>query len=531
MTDTATGSDRGLGSQPTAPAPLPPAMAPRELLRWAWRQLTSMRTALILLLLLGLAAIPGSLIPQNRVDALAVARWQTLHPGLTPWYQRLGLFQVYGSVWFSAIYILLMVSLVGCIVPRLQIYWRAATAAPPPVPRRLQRLPNHRQLLLEQEPEAVIADARASLRKQRYRIRIERHGDHIELSAQRGYLREAGNLLFHLSLTLVLVAFALGNLFGFRGGVIVVEGQTFSNTVAAYDDFVPGALFRTSQLEPFNFTLQHFQADFVPSGPEAGIPSRFDATLRYQPAPGATNGHDELQVNHPLQLGNTSVFLVGNGYAPVVTIRDGPGAVVYSGPTVFLPLDQSYASFGVIKAPDAKPQQLGFEGKFLPTYAFNQQVGAYSQFPGTLAPTLSLTAYEGNLGLDSGVPQSVYSLDKRRLTSIKDPVGKKPLRLTIPLGATRQLPNGAGSIRFDGVRRWAKLQISATPAEPMALGGVVIGLLGLLASLYVRPRRIWIRAQRTGQITDVAIAGLERREGSGLPSALDQLVNALEETP
>ncbi len=45
----------------------PPALGPRELLRWAWRQLTSMRTALLLLLLLALAAVPGSVVPQRAV--------------------------------------------------------------------------------------------------------------------------------------------------------------------------------------------------------------------------------------------------------------------------------------------------------------------------------------------------------------------------------------------------------------------------------------------------------------------------------
>src|SRR5687767_9846972 len=68
----------------TLPAePRPPALGPIELLRWAWRQLTSMRIALILLFLLALAAIPGSLIPQRTVDPVAVSRFAREHPELT----------------------------------------------------------------------------------------------------------------------------------------------------------------------------------------------------------------------------------------------------------------------------------------------------------------------------------------------------------------------------------------------------------------------------------------------------------------
>ncbi|MFH8582665.1 cytochrome c biogenesis protein ResB, partial [Streptomyces zaomyceticus] len=86
--------------------------------RWFWRQLTSMRVALLLLLLLSLGAIPGSLIPQTGADAAKVDDFRQAHRTLAPIYDKLGLFHVYSSVWFSAIYILLFVSLIGCIIPR-----------------------------------------------------------------------------------------------------------------------------------------------------------------------------------------------------------------------------------------------------------------------------------------------------------------------------------------------------------------------------------------------------------------------------
>jgi len=111
--------------EPQTDARRPGELNARELLRWLWRQVTSMRTALMLLLLLALAAIPGSVIPQADVDSLAVTRWKSEHPKLTPLYERLDLFSVYSSPWFSAVYLLLVLSLVGCIVPRLFVYYRA----------------------------------------------------------------------------------------------------------------------------------------------------------------------------------------------------------------------------------------------------------------------------------------------------------------------------------------------------------------------------------------------------------------------
>ena len=80
------------------------------LLRWAWRQLTSMRTALVLLFLLALASIPGSVLPQRPVDPAEVRAFQQANPTLGDIYNALGLFDVFGSVWFAAIYLLLMIS-------------------------------------------------------------------------------------------------------------------------------------------------------------------------------------------------------------------------------------------------------------------------------------------------------------------------------------------------------------------------------------------------------------------------------------
>ena len=95
------GADRDvdrLSSAPEQPGAAP--LAPREFARWAWRQLTSMRTALILLFLLALAAVPGSVVPQQAVDASRAAQWRQDHSTLAPIYEKLGLFSVYDSAWF-----------------------------------------------------------------------------------------------------------------------------------------------------------------------------------------------------------------------------------------------------------------------------------------------------------------------------------------------------------------------------------------------------------------------------------------------
>ncbi|WP_234410778.1 cytochrome c biogenesis protein ResB [Nocardioides terrigena] len=497
--------------------PMPTDMSARELARWSWRQLTSMRTALVLLLLLALAAIPGSVVPQEDVDALAAGRWKDAHPDLAPVYERLGLFSVYDSVWFSAIYILLMISLVGCILPRSAVYWRALRARPPRAPRNLSRLPEHASYRTDEGADDVLAAAATELRRRRYRVEV-REG---AVSAEKGYLREAGNLLFHLSVLVVLVGFAVGGLFGFKAGVIVTVGNGFSNNPTQYDEFVPGSLFGADDMDGFSVAVEDFDITWLTEGPAKGQARKFVSHLDYTTADGESGTYD-LRVNHPLAIGDTEVFLIGHGYAPVVTITDGNGDVAYSGPTIFLPTGPTFDSFGVIKAPDAQPGQIALEGTFYPTFALGDGLPR-SVFGDAVNPLMSLFVYTGDLGLDDGGSQSVYVLDKSNAEQLMQDDGQ-PLRLDMRPGDTVELPDGLGTVTFDGVQRWNKLQISETPGKLVALGGVVLALVGLLGSLFIRPRRLWVRAREQDGATVVDVAALDRSNGGDPDRGAAELV-------
>jgi cytochrome c biogenesis protein len=498
---------------------LPAELTARELARWSWRQVTSMRTALVLLLLLALASIPGSVIPQDNIDSLAVSQWRDNHPRLAPIWDRLDLFDVYGSVWFSAIYILLMISLVGCIIPRLFVYARALRARPPRAPRHLSRLPESTSYTTDEDPDVVLARAARVVRGRRFRVH------HVEgedaLAAERGHLREAGNLLFHLAVIVVLVGVAAGSLFGYKGGVILLNGDDygFSNNLTQYDDFAPGALFDPDVMEPFSFSITDFDVDWLTEGERAGMAREFVATLDYETEPGGGTETYDLKVNHPLTIGGTDVFLIGHGYAPVITIRDGEGEVTKSGPVVFLPTNaQTFESFGVVKAPFARPQQIGLEGAFYPTFAMGRDAGGNLTMPSSIFgalgdPLISMSLWTGDLGLQDGSASSVYVLDKAGATQVMKPNGQ-PFRMDLRPGESVTLPDGLGSVTFEGVERWNKIQISRTPGKLVALAGVVLALLGLLASLFVRPRRLWVRARRQDDGTTlVELARLDRSSG------------------
>jgi cytochrome c biogenesis protein len=478
-------------------------------LRWGWRQLTSMRTALILLFLLALGSIPGSILPQEGTDPASVQQYYTSHPGLAPWLNHLGLFNVFATPWFAAIYLLLFASLVGCVVPRTFRLVGSARTPPPRAPRNLARLPQSSSYSSALSPAAAVEGAAAVLGGQRFRLRRSAPDspDHW-VSAEKGYLREVGNLLFHLSLLGVLLSIAAGGLFGYKADKLLVEGQTFANTTSALDEFHPGRLVSGSDLAPFTLTLNKFTANYIESGESRGQPSNFDAEVTYASSPGAKPGTYHIRINDPLSVDSLKVYLIGHGYAPEFKVTGANGKVAYQEATPFIPANTAtFLSDGVVKAPDAS---LGFMGVFVPT-AIPVNGTVESIFPAADAPAVSLIGYSGNLGLNSGVPQSVYQLDTTGMTKLS---GSPYLLLP---GQTWKLPSGKGSITFVGVKQWVSLAITYDPGQVPALVCGILALAGLLISFFVRRRRVFVRAvpAASGAGSIVTVGGLTRSDASG----------------
>ncbi|WP_128376008.1 cytochrome c biogenesis protein ResB [Streptomyces cavernae] len=520
-----------LSTAPVEDAPNLPALGVIGWARWFWRQLTSMRVALLLLFLLSLASIPGSLIPQSGTDEFKVADFKKAHSTLGPIYDKLGLFNVYSSVWFSAIYILLFVSLIGCIVPRTWQFVGQLRGRPPAAPKRLTRLPAYATWRTEAAPEQVREAALGLLKRRRFRA----HAAGEAVAAEKGYLREAGNLVFHVALIVMLIAFAGGQLFKSEGGKLIVEGDGFANTLIQYDDFRSGSLFDPdNDLAPFSFTLDKFTGTYERSGPNTGTPRVYRADVTYSEGADGKPKKTAIEVNKPLEIDGDKVYLIGHGYAPVVTVRDGRGKVVFQQAVPLLPVDSNVTSTGAIKVLDGyrdkngKKEQLGFNAFFVPTFAGAGQGNMFSTFPALDFPVLALNAYHGSLGVDAGIPQNVYQLDTSKMKEFKDSKGKALKQRLLP-GETMKLPDGAGSITFEkDIKQWATFQISHQPGDGWALTGAVAAIGGLAASLFIQRRRVWVRAT-TGPdgVTVVETAALGRSESAKVPEELSALVALL----
>src|SRR3989442_8474207 len=137
--------------------------------RAIWRQLRTMRTALILLLLLAAGASLGSLFPQRPINPARVSDWIAKNRGWAPVAQKLGLFDVFGSWWFMAIYGLLLISLVGCIVPRWRAFFRTLRARPR-TQATLSLQPQYRAGTVALSPDAAFSGAGPVFRSNRFRL-------------------------------------------------------------------------------------------------------------------------------------------------------------------------------------------------------------------------------------------------------------------------------------------------------------------------------------------------------------------------
>jgi cytochrome c biogenesis protein len=502
------------GRRPEGPvSPAAGTLGLTDWLKWAWRQLTSMRIALVLLFLLALGSVPGSMLPQQGSDPAGVAQYYTSHPALAPLLNHLGLFDVFGAPWFAAIYLLLFASLVGCVVPRTFRLAGSARTLPPRAPRNLARLPVSAEYAAALAPAGAVEVAARVLSGHGFRLRRPAEPDDAGtgswLSAEKGYLREAGNLVFHLALLGVLVSVALGGLFGYKADRLLVQGTSFADTQSALDEFYPGRLVTAADLPPFTITLNSFDASYISSGPQRGQPSSFDAQVSYTASPGGPVRTDRIEVNRPLSVDGAKVYLIGHGYAPEFKVTDARGQVVYDGAQPFISgTTGNFLSEGVLKVSGAEPEQLGFSGVFVPT-AVDIDGTLESVFPAADNPVVSLIAYAGNLGMNTGPSQSVYQMNTagmKRLT---------PDPQLLLVGQSLKLPDGQGTITFTGYRQWVSLTITHDPGQLPALVCGMAALGGLLLSFLVRRRRVFVRARASQQGSTVQVGGLTRTDASG----------------
>lgn len=535
----------------------------RKQLRHAWLWLTSMRTALALLFLLALAAIPGSLLPQRSLNQSNVNDFIDSNGKVAQIYDKLQLFDVFSSAWFTAIFVLLTISLVGCIIPRSWDHYKAYKTQPGRAPKFLHRMQVHAKGTSERSVDELKQATEDMLKGWRvtYTPPEEDRAGAASFSAERGYARELANLIFHIGLVAILIAVAAGRLVYYEGQVIVVtnsgsqqneelldQSTEFCNTSTSnYDSFRAGPLFDGTGLHPFCFVAHDFTADYLPNGQAEMFTSNVSyATGEDIYSDKSTWDDFELKVNHPLRLLSNRVYLQGHGFAPTITV-EWPNGEKRTQTIQFRPDDLiNFLSSGAMRFdppagmyPDLferRQNQIAIEGLFAPTASWSGENGQLltSSFPAMTDPAVAIDVYRGDAGLDSGTAQSLFSLDSNLIESGQL---QKIERVNLSKGESVTLDDGT-KVTFEGANEFANYQISYDPAQIWVLISSLIMLGGLVGSLLIKRRRIWVRLSEApaapgagGAATIVEMGGLARTDKAGWSEEFDRLYRRLLQLP
>lgn len=520
-----------------------------------WHWLTSMRTALVLLFLVALAAIPGALLPQRSLNETNVNEYLENNGQIAQIYDWLQLFDVFQSDWFAAIVVLLLISLVGCIVPRSWDHYKAYTTPPTRAPKYLHRLQMHESGSIDKPFDEVKNAAKGQLKRwhvREYSPEEDRAGTY-SLSAERGYAREVSNLIFHLSVVVLIVVIAAGVLVRYEGQVIVVteseapnavdvdQSQEFCNTSTAnFDSFRAGPTVDGTGLTPFCFISHNFHADYLPNGQAEMFTSDISYAVGEDILEDPETWEDyELQVNHPLRIAGDRVYLQGHGFAPQFTVTY-PNGESRTQMIQWQPTDPTFfLSSGVMRFdppagmyPDLyerRQNQIAIQGLFAPTAEWSGENGELLQsgFPAMTDPAVAIDIYRGDAGLDTGRAQSLFELDSALIHSGQL---QRIERVNLEQGEEVTLDDGT-TITFDGAAEFANYQISRDPFQIWALVSALVMLASLVGSLLIKRRRVWIRLTPTETGTSVEMGGLARTDRAGWGPEFDRMYRSLLELP
>ena len=519
-------------------APSGPRSSLRRSVALVWRTLRSMRTAIILLLLLAAGAVVGSILPQIPNSPERVVAYRLDHPFWGDLFAAAGFFDVFGSWWFALIVALLFVSLVACLIPRSRAMIRAARQRPIHA-RELDAFPAFAERRVATAPAAVAGSAARILRRKRYRVELDPTG---AVAAEKGSLREIGSLVFHWAFLVLLVAVILGKGTGYVGHATIVEGEAWTDARLNYDGDLRTGRFFTGGFSGTQIALTDFQDAYR----DSGIPMDFRSDVVLTSPDGDTSD-EQIRINHPVVFNGIRIYQYGFGWAAMIQVLDGR-RVLFDGPVVMgqstpegeNPLAQPWV--GVVKLTTLRPE-VALVLTLYPdaeAYVESLRTGVPQPMTQARAPFIRYQVWKGRIvdaslaGLDtrylhkttSGVLGEGWTVDLDQGCPISGANADVPAAVaggTCPDGGAP----GALTMRFPELRQYARLQVSHDATVPYVLGAAILIVLGLLPALYVSRRKVWVRARPDGDGSFVQVGGFALQRKDRFDEEFAGLVDAI----
>lgn len=491
-----------------------------------------MRTALILLLLIALASVAGSLLPQRPNSPERVLEYRAEHLVWGTFLDRAGLFDVFGSWWFVLITTLLFVSLIACLVPRTRALSRALRT-PPMQAREIDALPRYAEVRVAAAPDPAIDVARRTLRRRRFRV--ARDPARAALAAEKGVAREVGSLAFHWAFILLLAGVIYGKGTGFSGLIAVVEGQTWVDAEANYDGTIQAGRFFDG-FTGVGLRLRDFRSDFL----RTGQPMDFVSSVDLQNPDGSMLRQQEIRVNEPAKVEGLWIYQSGFGWAPMIEVTDG-GEVVSSGPVVMDrdPAPEGIVEFampwrGVVKLPGAGVGAGGMDRAIELELWPDSRAFAALLDPGAepqamlvaFDPIIRFTVWEGSL-----TDLATNRLDTTGMRQVSSGIVGAERTADLESGDTLAgaggEPGSGATISFLELREYSVFQVARDAGLPLVLAAAILILVGLLPALYSSRRKVWVRADPDGDGAVLKVGGLAMQRKPQFEEEFARLVDAI----
>jgi cytochrome c biogenesis protein len=451
-----------------------------------WAFFSSVRLTIALLIILAIASIIGTLIPQNE-GAVEFAR--EISPAFFRFLSTLNLFDMYHSMWFRVLIGMLALNLTVCSIERLPAAWRRfATLPRPDRERPFDHLPAGQSLRVRAELGEASERVSALLKSRFRRVQEVDRGDRYFGYGEKGRYAHFGVYLIHASVLLILVGGMIGSIFGFEAYVNIAEG----------DRVRTATLRKTMKPLDLGFEVQcdKFFVDFY----ETGAPKEYRSDLTFFVNGEAVN-KESARVNHPVRFKGVSFYQSNYGSIPKVRLKISRRA--------------SEPNSRVMDVEQGDPIMLpGDEGLFVVTNFSNN-------FMNRLGPAVHIAV------------RPVQGKETH-FWVVKD---QERLRRMLP-GPMTQFPSLDPEVfkpyRFVlvdrvGERFYTGLQVNRDPGVPLVWLGCFVMVGGFFVTFFTSHRKFWIRVSPSGKGVRISVAGTTSKNPVGLERELERLMGEMKD--
>ncbi|QQS02558.1 MAG: cytochrome c biogenesis protein ResB [Austwickia sp.] len=429
------------------------------------------RTGLGLILAMAFLTLMGTLLEQAPDGVIGdqrawdgwVASVRPRYGGWTSILAATGALTVFTSIWFRAVVVLLALSIIACTCHRVpQLWQRAKHPHLQAGPGLFEHAGLHDRIALDAPPEAALERVRAALTARHYRIVAADPGGadpgapaHA-LYADRFRWAPFGTAVAHASFVIILIGVLVSTSFGFKDADLAVP--------------VGGTAVPIGHGTGLTVEARGFADKYT----DAGRPLDYASDLVLL-KDGRQVAAQTVRVNSPLRYDGVSIHQASYGIATQLLVKDPGGAPVFAGA---IPLTFSN---------DTKTRSFGK----------------------TRLDGADLTVYVGSAASGARDPQVGPG---QALIEVYRGSAERPLASrVVDQGKTVRI--GDLDYTFERERQYTGLMVVRDPGATFVWVGSVLMVLGLIATMFLRHRRIWARIEsRDDGGADVRLASPERQD-------------------